>query len=562
MQKDKKSKILIAFLIIGIVLLIFTLICIRTYINNIDMLGTSSTPGAVRVISFSQKGVAVTQERFFSETVQLEIDFPEDAQVFYTTNGKEPRANSTEYTGPIELEAATGSFPNCIVLKAKAYYADGTRSEVVTHTFFAHEEMDTRFETLVFSITGEPKNLTNQKTGILYGDNAYQRGSESEKEVYIEAINSDGSLIFEQEAGIRPYGGASRGLSIKSMKLFARKKYDAEHGKFAISVFDTVGADGQVISEYDKLLLRNHGNDFQFAYIRDELNQRLVAQLGYTNGREMVPAVAYLNGEYYGLFWLHESYCDDYFKDKYGGETGYYEVLEGGETYKNEDDEDEQNILAKEEYTETYDRLAYSDLTDEANYAKLCAFIDVENYLQYYAYNIYINNNDWPQNNYKCFRYYIGDGEEYGEGELDGRWRYLFHDMDFSMGLYNSEETIASYNNLKLIMDEESHRYSPLFTNLMKREDCRQYFLDEIDRIMKNALWSVNVEYTLEQMLAEREQEMVYFYEHLEAMKETDRSIWSWYEEYLNRVENIKKFAVERKDYMIQFLEEELGATD
>lgn len=521
-----------------------------------------SDAGTIKSIAFSQDEVLKTKKRFFAETVMIEMVAPEGTQIYYTTDGSEPNTNSKEYTAPIELKATSKSFPNCLLLKAKAYYPDGNRSEVITHTFWAHSKIETRFETILFSVSGKPEELTNGENAIFYEDNVWQRGSESEREVYIEAVNSDGSLIFEQGAGVRPYGGASREAAIKSMKLYARKEYDPDHGKFNIDVFGTIGDDGEVIDKYDKLVLRNCGNDFQFAFMRDELNQRLAAQVGYTDCEAVVPAVVYLNGKYTGLYWLHENYCDDFFKDKYGGGSGKYEVLEGNERYKQVDDKDEENAAVAQEFNETYNKLAYSDLTNKNNYAKLCAFIDVENYLQFYAFNTYIGNNDWPQNNYKCYRYYAGDGEEYGKGEQDGRWRFLFHDMDYSMGLYGQEETLADYNHLADLFDEEEDSYSPLFAGLMEREDCREYFIAEMKRIMTGPMWEKNVDLTIDNMQAERDREMVYFFEHLEEMKETDDSIWIWYDEYLKRVENIKKFAQKRKAYMLQFLKEEFHLSD
>ena len=190
--------------------------------------------GELTILSFSQDEIGVTDKRFFFQDVKLKIDFPEGTKVYYTVNGEEPMGSSTEYTGPIELKATKGDFPNCLLLKAKAYYPDGSQSEVITRTFFAQKQIGSRYETLIFSISGEPKDLTYEDTGILAGDNAHKRGKESERAVYIEAIDSDGSVIFEQAAGIRPYGGASRGSSIKSMKLFARKEYDPYHGKFEL----------------------------------------------------------------------------------------------------------------------------------------------------------------------------------------------------------------------------------------------------------------------------------------------------------------------------------------
>ena len=62
-----------------------------------------------------------------------------------------------------------------------------------------------------------------------------------------------------------------------------------------------------------------------------------------------------------------------------------------------------------DEYNTKYDAFVNSDLTDDAEYAKLCDFMDVEDYLDYYAWNITINNWDWPNNNYKVFRYVEAD---------------------------------------------------------------------------------------------------------------------------------------------------------
>lgn len=514
----------------------------------------SDNNNEIDAISFTHDGVSVTEERFFATKCSLAISAPEGATVYYSTDGSEPNSDTGVYSEPISLNASIGDFPTCLVLKAKAVYSDGSESETVTHSFFCGFGIGIRFSNVIFSLSGDPDDLFNKPDGIFYGKNYEKRGKESERPIYVEAISSGGDTIFEQGAGVRIYGAASRSSSIKSLKLFARKSYDPEHGKFAIDVFDTPDVDGESIDKYDKLVLRNAGNDFQFAYIRDELNQRLAQQAGYTDYEGVVPVVTYLNGKYYGLLWLHETYCDDLLKDKYGKGEGSFEVIEGSERNKKTDDDDTDNVAAAEEYNELYNRFAYSDLTDNGTYANLCEVVDVENYLQNYAYNIYINNNDWPQNNYKCYRYYAADGEEYSDGALDGRWRYIFHDTDYCMGLYEQNETAAGYNNLSKIMNEHSDRYSPLFTALMARDDCREYFLSEIKRLMNDVLSSENIIQTLDDMNFERYSEMQIYYKHLEEMKQTDSSIWSWYDNYLSQTEMIKSFAKSRAKNMKKFL--------
>ncbi len=522
----------------------------------------------VNAVTFSESETQTTDIRFLNETSLLEISFPEDAKVYYTTDGSEPDENAEAYTEPISLKAASGDFPECMVLKAKAFYADGSESDTVTHTFFSSSDIDTRFDNIVFSVTGDPDDLLNKPDGIFYGKNYELRGKQSEREVYVEAIDTDGSVIFEQKAGIRIFGAASRESSIKSVKLFARKSYDPEHGKFETDIFGTPHVNGGTVDKYDKLVLRNAGNDFQFAYIRDELNQRLAAQAGYTDCEGVVPAVMYLNGEYYGLMWLHETFCDDLLKDKYGGETGHYEVIEGREQVKKTDDDDEDTAAAAQEFNDMYDRLAYSDLTDDENYNELASLIDVENYLDNYAFNIIVNNFDWPNNNYKCYRYYPAEGEE-TSGQADGRWRFILHDTDYCMGLYQQDVTMANYNNLLDIMtdnynvlNENGERYSPLFTALMERGDCKEYFLSKVKELLNGVLTADNIIQTLDDMNSERYKEMQIYYKHLESMKKSDPSIWSWYDEYLARTENIRIFARDRRDYIVKYLTQQFDLPD
>ncbi|MBQ4345718.1 MAG: CotH kinase family protein [Oscillospiraceae bacterium] len=515
----------------------------------------------MEAMSFAKGMVKVTTENFLTAPTELTLSAPEGARIYYTLDGSEPDESAVLYEAPIPMKGEISNFPTSLVLRAKAYFADGSVSDVGTRTFFCAMDVNTRYKHVIFSITGDPAELYEKPDGIMYGDNVELRGRESEREVYVEAINQDGSLVFEQGAGIRIYGAASRFSALKSFKLFARKEYDENHGQFDLDLFGTVGADGEVIPEYDKLVLRSYGNDFQFAFIRDELNQRLAAQAGYTDCEAVIPAVVYLNGAYYGLVYLHESYCDDLFKDKYGKGEGKFELLEGTDTEMKMEEDDPDEATIAWQYNDRYDYFAAADLTDETVYAELCAFMDVENYLQNFAFNICVNNRDWPQNNFKCYRYFAAEGEEYTPGtRLDGRWRYLLHDMDYSMGLYEQDETQAKYNNIKRILTPGDERYSPLFAHLLEREDCRSYFRSEMERLMNGVLSAENMLATLDEMTTERFFEMRYYYEHLENLKKTDDDIWTWYDNLNEQTNIIRRFIQRRNDFLKTYLEQALAA--
>ncbi|MBQ8921330.1 MAG: CotH kinase family protein [Oscillospiraceae bacterium] len=514
----------------------------------------------VDAMQFTKAGVTQTPQRFLGDYSQLALTAPEGAEIYYTLDGSVPDKSAVLYTEPIVLEQLVGDFPQCCVLRAKAYFADGGESETATHTFWTAFDIASSFRNYVVSLVGDPAEITDKPDGIFYKENAKKRGRDSERAVSVEIVDSDGDLVLAQNASMRVFGAASRDASIKSVKLFARKSYDEAHGKFDLDLFGTADAEGSVIDGYDKLVLRNAGNDFQFAFIRDELNQTLAAEAGYTDCEGVMPVVVYLNGSYYGVHWMHESICDDLLKDKYGGKgAGKYVVLEGKEQEKNVPEDDEEEAAAAEEFNTAYAELSALDLTDDASYEKVCAFMDVPNYLRYFAFNIYVNNNDWPQNNMKIYRYYANDEADYSleaDARTDGRWRWWLHDTDYAEGLYEQTETQAQYNNLAEILKPGSDRYAPMFAALMQREDCRELFLGEMQRLMDGVLSPEHMGETLDRLNTDRYFEMIRYFTHLEELKKTDSSIWIWYQGFLDQQKIIRSFINARPEYMTKFLSE------
>lgn len=516
----------------------------------------SPTPvwrGTEGEVVFSEAGY------FFSETLELELSITEakEGYITYTMDGTEPSVDGSRYEIPLQLEGTAEASPQVYTIRAKAWYADGSSSETYVHTYFVGEKVSERYTTMIFSINGNPAELTEGPDGILYGENYELRGEESERVVSIEAISPEGEAIFAQYAGVRVFGGSSREFAVKSLKLYARKEYQEGMGTFATSVFGSTAVDGEsLIKKYDKLVLRNGGDDFQQGFIRDELVQRLAGKAGFAAYEAVVPAVAYLNGEYYGFYWLHESYCDKYFQYRNGKSKGEYIVLEGSDTYKSLKT-DEAEYEAAREYNRTYQKFSKADLTDDAVYAEVCDWIDVENYLDYMALNIYVSNYDWPQGNYRCFRYYAAEGESYGTGEKDGRWRFLLHDTDVAFATYNSTgEEGAKRNDMAQVTNPEHDRYSALLTGLLKREDCQQYFINKMLEYRDGVFSYESVCETLDAMCAERDKELLYYFEHLNVLKKSGAEIWA--KESLTKasVQKIKDFAKVRGDYVTKYLEE------
>lgn len=461
-------------------------------------------------------------------TVKTAITTGKSGYITYTLDGTEPTKKSERADNGIPITVGGTSFPNCFTIRAKAWYQDGSASETCVYTYFASETIATRFTTYILSINGNPQELTEGPNGILYGENAKNRGREYERAVHLELISREGETVFLQHAGIRAYGGKSRErLPIKPMKIYARKTYGK--GSFSFDGFGSTTLDGtEPIVKYDKLVLRNGGDDFQQTNLREELVHCLAAEIGFDTYEAVVPVVVYMNGSYYGLYWMHESYCDEYFQRRNGKSNGEYVVAEGSDRKKTVSD-DETKAAAAKEYNEIYKKYSTADLCNNKLFNELCKVVDVQNYLDYMSYNLYISNYDWPERNFKCFRYYANDGV-YGEGEMDGRWRFLIHDADVSFACYDtkSEMAGATRKDLVTVITDTSHeRYSPMLAALLRREDCTQYFIGRMEYYMTEAVTVETVGRILQELRSMRDGELPYYFERLEQVKKQGAEIWA-----------------------------------
>lgn len=517
-------------------------------------------------ISFSQT------EYFYSDSIELEIVSSKPGKIYYTLDGTDPDQEQRLYEKAIKLESEENVKATCV--KAKEYYEDGTVSNTIVHTYFMGSNVESRFDTLVFSVTTDPYNLFDFEYGIFVEGklrkdyikanprdkiepndpaNFNMRGIESERGIHLEILEPDGTLIADQAAGVRTYGGWSRANLQIPIKLFTRKEYDEKNNKLRYEFFPfktPANGDGGKLNSFNRLVLRNSGNDNGFGFIRDELFQTLAGQAGYLDYEAVRPATLFVNGDYRGEYWLHEVYSDEYFEENYGKSTGSFEILEGGETFKTLDD-DNANETVITDYEEMY---SYStmDLTDNITYDKLCKLIDVENYLSYYALEVYIGNEDWPHNNYKTYRYYPSEGEEYKEAPFDGKWRYLLHDLDFSFGIYGTGPLADNIGNY-VGKAGEIKETCPLFGQLMKRADCKEIFLKKTLDLINGAFAPDNLNSVLDEMNASRMNEQKNMY---------DKNLladWVRFDQLEGRMQEIKDYGTQRAGHILTKYQEYFG---
>ena len=403
---------------------------------------------------------------FYTGSMKLNISLPsyfsgDKYDIRITFNGAEPAGGSDKYNGktitlPNEYSVTTDfddprQNVTVTVVRAACFNSDRQLVGKVATATYIQVKDPSRFKLPVIALATNSNNLDGG-AGIF--TNSWGKGSAWERPVFVQYFEEDGTLCLSQDAGLRLFGGSSRGLSQRSFRLTARTTeyfntsiYDGDT-KFRYKLFeDRLKANGKKLKSYDSFVLRNGGNDSlltpteatRATFLRDGVAsmicQKAAPEIENMNYK---PVIVFLNGEYYGILNMREhendnmirnvydiddkenisvisSELDTSRKGRYDGEWFYY-VLDDGPT----------NEL------EIYENLLDDILAGKYTYAQAAARIDMDNFMKFCALNLFLCNTDWPHNNIKVWRY----AGTVGDGYLDGKWRFMFKDQDLGLGRY------------------------------------------------------------------------------------------------------------------------------
>ena len=398
---------------------------------------------------FSEKGRVMKNGKAF----KLELSLPEGsegAEIRYTTNGSEPTRTSYLYSSPINISKTT-------VVKAKLFQ-DGKlspRSSTQSYIFF------TRDITLpVISISTDNKYFYDNKIGI-YVDGTYQSGKKNYEFDWRRPTNIEFFFEPEQESQInqlcetRIMGGATRGNKMKSLAVYANKRFGAKRLDYEFFPDQRPG-----ITDFKSIALRNAGNDFDYLYMRDAIIQCNTAKHVDIDYQAWRPAIVYINGQYTGMLNIRERSNEDNIYTNYDGLEdldmfeNWWELKEG--TWDNYN-------AFKAFYTEHGHTLAEYE-----------QWMDTMEFLNLMLVNLFYNNRDFPGNNIVMWR----------PTEEGGRWRWIMKDTDFGLGLYGVS---ASFNTIKWIYDPNydpdtswanQYDHTRLFRRLMEDSDFKREFID------------------------------------------------------------------------------------
>lgn len=384
---------------------------------------------------------------FYNEPILLSISAP-TKEIYFTLDGSEPDRNATRYTKPFTIfdvsenpnlySARTDISPGlwqentdgymgtcvptepvdkCTILRAVCYDALGEKIGEETGTYFIGYQDKAGYDNLkILSIITPPENLFGYENGIyilgktfdeeyIEGDGSYggkwwnypgnygNRGKEWERKADIQLFDETHQLALSQKAGIRIHGYTSRGMNPKSLNLYARNEYDGNDFLY-YRFFEEE-------ENLKRITLFSGGADY-YSLCRDRLVAELSEGLDFTT-MNFEPCAMFLDGEYWGLYYVTEKYDKQMLHERYGVAQNNIVMIKNGEVEVGV----ENDIHL---YEEMIDFFRNMDLSIEENYAQAQTYLDLESLIDYFAMEIYIGRHtDWLTDNYALWRTRLPD---------------------------------------------------------------------------------------------------------------------------------------------------------
>ena len=325
----------------------------------------------------------------------------------------------------------------------------------------------------IISIVGDRKFFTDPKIGFdCDGDGTNGKTGNGQNQprnynqdwdrpVNFSYMSPEGEMLFNQDVNISVSGGWTRSQRFRSFKLKSNKIFDGQN-RFDYSFFPQ-----KPYIRNKVLLIRNGGNDIwtHNARFLDPALETIIQRSGIDiDVQSYVPIIEYVNGELRGVLNMREPNNDKFADANWGYDDEELDAFENMKI-KNGDDEVLNRIFE-----------LGRNATDDAAYEKLKTHLDIDEFTNYMAVTMFLDNNDWPNNNIKAYR-----------SRNNGRYRFVSFDLDYAFQLRDFEKTnddpfkyFLKFKDANTVGGEgnQNREIVQLFLNLMGREDYRRKFID------------------------------------------------------------------------------------
>ena len=511
------------------------------------------TPGAQNGKGYE----GITQLPAFSVTpgiydnaVTVAITAGEGETIRYTTDCTTPNASSEVYSG--ELSISKNS-----VIRAAAFRDGYLSGDVATATYLFRSDGVNHALPVVTLVT-DPDNLWNSKTGIYatgdqfdpdaasYADTLksatyYQAKFATEEQVdtiwekpaAFSLFDDNGKQVFTQNVGIRIAGSFGRGRAQKGFNVIARKEYGK--GSMEYPFFEN-----RPYTEYKAVVLRAGAQDQNRSKIRDELASGLLEgtdiNILYQAYR---PTVLYLNGEYWGVYFMKEKRNRFFVAQHENTENNVDLAI--GKGFKQRSYGDNSDWVSLYEYATSH------DLSSADAYNYVAERMDVDSFRDYMIAEIYNGNTDTYN-----FQYYRLKG---------GKWKFIFY--DFCWGFQSPGHETLAFRMGKTPSDVCSAK---LFAAMIQNKGWRDSFCRRFGELLNTAFAPERVSALIEELYGYVEPEIKREREKFNkdtfmGVKQPNTNLGT-YEGFQSEISKLKEFAQKRPEEIKRQLQSNLGLSD
>ena len=475
----------------------------------------------------------------YDSSFKLQLSAKVGYNIYYTTDGSDPTTSTTRkrYSAGITLNdtsamtwgptiqkwysyggnscrPTTSTLPGGYVVKA--YATNGTTSTpVYTNTYFINDDL-TDYGVSVVSLSIPVSEMIGDEgfySNMLVTPGAHVTSERRRGNAVMEVFDVNGQRVGHSNIEIAVSGNGSSGHTMKSMRVFYKAANNTTGGMEADLEYDLFNGRakdvyGNVITTFDRLILRNSGNDCLNSYIRDAYMQRVSAN---TNVGTMASAtiLVFVNGEFWGVYNARERYTASYAESHYGVdkenvamvESDYYQLTAQGNPMAPYIDTD--GVTGYDD--DFNDMVAYMtshNMADAEAYAAVCARMDIDSFIDMWVVRCFFNARDWPENNMKVWRNTNPDDPS----GVDGKWHFNLLDLDMGIAYFPKGDgnDTSEYQHFMQHFIGSGSVCGQMMRSLLNNQSFKEKFICRYYEVVTEIFTPEYLSAVLEEMVTER----------------------------------------------------------
>ena len=408
-----------------------------------------------------------TPSGWYTNLVNVNINQNSNNEIRFTTNGDVPEQTDLLFSNSLTFNSSS-------VFSARAFSnGNNLPSEVIDRTYIINES---NHNLPVFSIITNYDNLWDWNTGIYvfgpnadlnnyphFGSNFWEPWSKWSR---MEFFDSDKNKQFETQFDLEIHGGWSRAEPQKSFRIDNKSIYKGP------VEYPLIPGKSHITS-YNNFNLRNGGQHAWNDRIQDGIISKVVKETNIDRmGYE--PAIVYLNGTYWGLYGIREKIDEHYVEINHGITSEKVDLL----------NRDSALAGSSQHFMESFRIINNTSVTDSNFLNVFSSRFDLDNYIDYFITQTYIQNMDWMGiawglNNVKLWR----------PDTTGGVWRYVLYDTDAALG-YFGQSIWDNYINAARFPTVSSE-HSQIFSRALINQEFKCQFTNRYNDLI-NTIFQPN----------------------------------------------------------------------